>query len=357
MNGRLMSPALLSAALTLLLSNPAFSQTQEQNAYCAYVVQQAAAQRTLLLAPAAVGGFTRSNTGTEAQLYWGVSNSLANYSKAKITRAAATQNCDAYRATLGAALRIQYASNGLEREALRHRAESLQQAIQQLDVLIARTRKLVEVQNATQPMLYTVESVRAKLVADRANSQLKAALLYVPDYVNDLPVKQLVLEKQRSEAEAQKSEIVLNRQSTWDLRLEAGGRRRLSSVLPNSVEPYGEATFLYNLGGHSSNKHLDKAVAAYSDWKKAQEGDVTRNAQILEQQIRQSIAVQEADLQALQQQEEEIDRNLQRIAGIDTPAAFGFASQLDADKIVLRVEIEDVNFRLQQLKDYLERNF
>jgi hypothetical protein len=357
MSGRLMSPALLSAALILLLSSPAFSQTEEQNAYCAYVQQQAAAQRTLLLTPAAVGGFIRSNIGNEAQLYWGVSNSLANYSKAKLTMEAATQNCDAYRATIGAALRIQYASNGLEREALRHRAESLQQAIEQLDIILARNLKLVEVKNATQPMLYTVESVRAKLVADRANSQLKAALLYVPDYVNDLPLKQLVLEKQRSESEAQRREAVLNRQSTWDLRLEAGGRRRLSSVLPNSVEPYGEATFIYNIGSHSSNKHIDKAVAAYSDWKKAQEGEVTRNAQILEQQIRQSIAVQEAELQALQQQEEEIDRNLQRIAAIDTPAAFGFANQLDADKIVLRVEIKDVKFRLQQLKDYIEKNF
>jgi hypothetical protein len=40
-----MSPALTLGALLLLLSNCAFSQTEEQNAYCSYVTQEAMAQR------------------------------------------------------------------------------------------------------------------------------------------------------------------------------------------------------------------------------------------------------------------------------------------------------------------------
>ncbi len=40
MGGRLMSPALTLGVLLLLLSNCAFSQTEEQNAYCSYVTQE-----------------------------------------------------------------------------------------------------------------------------------------------------------------------------------------------------------------------------------------------------------------------------------------------------------------------------
>jgi hypothetical protein len=352
-----MSPALTLGALLLLLSNCAFSQTEEQNAYCSYVTQEAMAQRNILRAPNAVGGLVKSNTGTQPQMYWGINNSLANYSKANLTMQAARKNCDAYRATTGASLEIQYALPRLERDALRHRIELLQQAVEQLDAIINRNLRLVEVQNLTRPMLYSVQSVRARLVADRMNAELKAALLYVPENASDVPLKQLVVEKQRLEAEAQKSSAALNQQRTWDVRLEGGGRQRLTPVFQNSVEPYGEVSFTYNFGSRSNDSHLEKATLAYTDWKRAQDGEVVHNAQVLEQQIRQSISVEQADLRALQEQQKELDGNLQRLVGVDTSAALGFGSQLDADKVVLQIDISDVTFRLQALQDYLENNF
>lgn len=357
MGGRLMSPALTLGGLSLLLCNSAFSQTQEQNAYCSYVTEEAMAQRNLLRAPNAVGGIVKSNTGTQPQLYWGLNNSLANYSRANLTMLAARKNCAAYRATTDASLEIQYALPRLERDALRHRIQLLQQAVEQLDGIINRNLKFVEVQNLTRPMLYSVQTVRARLVADRMSAELKAALLYVPEKANDVPLKQLVLEKQRLEAEAQKSSAALNRPNKWDVRLEGGGRQKLTPVFQNAVEPYAEASFTYNFGSHSSNSHFDKATVAYSDWKKVQEGEVARNAQVLEQQILQYISVEQAELGALQEQQKEIDGNLQRLVGVDTSAALGFASGLDADKVVLRVDISDVTFRLQALQDYLQKNF
>src|SRR5260370_2413091 len=108
------------------------------------------AQRNLLRAPNAVGGLVKSNTGTQPQLYWRMNNSLANYSKANLTMQAARRNCDAYRATTSASLEIQYALPRLERDALRHRIELLHQAVDQLDAIINRNLKLVEVQHLTR---------------------------------------------------------------------------------------------------------------------------------------------------------------------------------------------------------------
>ena len=114
--------AVILAVSVLLVSHPAFSQTDEQAAYCTYVVEEASAQRNLLRTPTAVSGVTRSNTGTQPQVYWGITSSLANYSKGKFTMDVARTNCEVYRASTAAAWRIQYALAGLESDALQHRA-------------------------------------------------------------------------------------------------------------------------------------------------------------------------------------------------------------------------------------------
>jgi hypothetical protein len=189
------------------------------------------------------------------------------------------------------------------------------------------------------------------------STELKLALLQIPESESNIPLKQLVFEKETRESEAQKSMAVVNRQNSWDIRLEAGGRQRVSPFLQNPVEPYGGVVFNYNFGSRSNYSHLERAAAAYSDWKRVQNGEVAHNARALEQQILRSILVEQAEFRTLREQEKEIDSNLQRLVGVDTAAAIGFSNQLDSDKVVLQVEIRDVTFRLQELQDYLKNNF
>ena len=351
---------LIFAAL-LLASGSLFGQAEEEKAYCVYQSQQAMAQATLLRTPTAVAGVADPNTGTSAQMYWGVSSSLANYNRAKLTVDVARKSCDSYRATTEATLEIQSALQSLERAALFHRRELLQAALDQLDEMVQQNTKLVEVKNATRPMLYSVQALRAKLVADRTNTDLKLAAIYVPETSNAKPLQQLVEEKENLDLAAQKSMASLNRPSNWDVQWEAGARQRLSSAPAlssgSSVKPYGAITFSYNFGGRSSDRHLEQAATAYGDWKKVQEGDVARNAHVLQQQIRQSIVVEQAALHDYREQEKEIDGNLQQLAGVETTAARAFSNQLDSDKLLLQVEIKDATFRLQQLEEYLKNNF
>jgi hypothetical protein len=320
-------------------------------------MQQALAQRNLLRTPEAVSGISHANIGIPPQLYFGISDSLANYGKAKLTMDAARKDCESYRATAEATVHIQYALAMLERDALRHRIDSIEQAIEQLNVVITRTLRVVEVQNLTRPALYSIRSIRGKLVADRTSTELKLALLQVPEMVSNIPLKQLVLEKETRESEAQKSLAIANRPNSWDIRLEAGGRQRVSLLFENPVVAYGGVAFNYNFGSRSNYGHLEGAAASYTAWKKALNGDVTHNARALEQQILRTISVEEAELKALREQEIEIDSNLQRLVGVDTASAMGFTNQLDSDKAVLQVEVKDVTFRLRGLRAYLKYNF
>ena len=118
-----------------------------------------------------------------------------------------------------------------------------------------------------------------------------------------------------------------------------------------------QVTVSYNLASHAINKHLDLAAAAYDDWKKVQEGDVIRNADVLKQQLVDTITVQNTRLQALQAQQKQIEANLEFLGRAETSASLDFSNQLSTAKLLLQIEIGDATFRLDQLKEFLARNF
>src|ERR1035438_8376635 len=75
-------------SIAMLLVPAAFAadaKDKDQQAFCKYVTEQAAAQRDLLIAPNAVAGVTQPNTGLPMQVVWGISGSLSNVRKGVLT--------------------------------------------------------------------------------------------------------------------------------------------------------------------------------------------------------------------------------------------------------------------------------
>jgi hypothetical protein len=355
---------LVSAAL-LVMSAGAFAQdtnntkapnTQsDQQAYCEYVAQQAAAQRDLLRTPSAVAGVTQPNTGLPMQLVWGLSSSLSDIRKSGLTMDVARQNCQLYTATTAAQQNIQYALPSLEKEALQHRLDLIQQASAKLDGLMTSASKMVAAQDLTRPMLFSLQTTKIKLSADQADTQSKIAALYTPD-LTDQPLKQLVAEKLSDEATEQNAIAKLNRQNNWDVSLSIGAHQQINPLVDNSGA-YGAVTVSYNLSSHAINKHLDQAADAYAAWKKVQEGDVARNAEVLKKQVTDGIAAQTNRLKSLQDQQKLVDGNLQLVAAADTSAALDFRNQLDSAQLLLGIEVGDASFRLDRLQDFLSSNY
>ena len=140
-------------AAALVLAPAAFGgDEKDQQTYCSYVIEQASAQRDLLLTPSAIAGFTQPNTGLPTQSYWGFTGSLSDMRKAGLTMDVARKDCELYGATASAQQEIQYAMPRLEKQALEHRLELIQQATTSLDAMMADTTKMVDAQNMTRPM-------------------------------------------------------------------------------------------------------------------------------------------------------------------------------------------------------------
>ena len=214
---------------------------------------------------------------------------------------------------------------------------------------------MVEAQNATRLMLFTLQTTRIRLNADRADTESKIAALYIPP-LTDKTLKQLVAEKLSSEANEQKALDKLSRQNNWDVALSVGVHQQVNPIAQNP-QPYGAVSVNYNLASRAINKHLDHSVEAYSEWKKVQEGDIVRSADVLRQQLMDNVSVQESKLKSLQEESGQIDKNLQLVGSPDTSAAFDFHNQLTAAQLLLQIETGDASFRLDRLRQYLARNY
>jgi hypothetical protein len=346
----------LPAVVVLLGATHAFAgDVSDQLAYCSYVMEQASAQRDLLRTPVAALGFTQPETGLPLQAVAGASLGLSEYRKAGLTMEAARKNCELYKATTGAQQDIQYAMPSLEKEALNNRLALIEQASKSLDGLMANTATMVEAQNATRLMLFSLQTTKIKLDADRVDTQLKITALYTPP-LSDRPLKDLVAEKERSEANEQKALDKLTRQNNWDVALSVGLHQQVNPIA-QGAQPYGAVTINYNLASPAINRHLDRTVEAYDEWKKVQEGDIVRNVEVLRQQLVANVSVQEARLKSLAEQSSQIGKNLQLIGNPDTSAAFDFRNQLTAAQLLLQIETGDATFRLARLKEYLATNY
>lgn len=349
----------ITLTLSLLFLFPVCAlalEGQDQSAYCTYMMEQAKAQRDLLRTPNSVAMVTQPSTGTPSQLVWGLSNSLSNDKKSGLVMAVARKNCELYMATTAAQQHIQYALPSLEKQALRHRLSLIEETSETFDNLITKNLKLVSAQTMTRPAIYSLQGAKVRLAATRATTLLAITSLYAPE-LGDIPMRELVSEKQNSEAENQEALARLNKQNNWDVALSAGARHQLSPLFSQSLEPYGEVSITYNLASRAIDRHLDSSTKSYSEWKTAQQGDVVRNAAVLKQQVIDAIAIQEAQLSALLDEDKEIEANLQLVAAIETSTAIGFRNQLTADKLILGIDVGDTTFRLEKLRVYLRENF
>jgi hypothetical protein len=338
----------------LLVSAAAFA-ADDDLAYCKYLNEQAAAERDRLRTPNAIMGFTQPSSALPMQFEFGLTASLANVRKASLTVDVARRNCEVYKATADARMRVQYALPALERGVLRHRLELLGQAFRDLEQLMAADMKKVEAQNLTRPALYSLEAARLRLSADRAATSIGISSTFVPE-VSSTPIRELVQSKLEQDRRAQQSVARLERQNDWDLSFTTGAHHQLTPWSEGRLGAYGVLSLSYNLAHSSIGRHLANATEAYERWKHVQQDDVANAAEMLRRQLAEMTQVQQAQLDILSAEDRRLDEELARLSGIESNAAIGYRSQVTADQLVLRVDLGDIRFRLETLRAFIHEN-
>jgi hypothetical protein len=341
----------------LLVTAACADTVRDQETYCAYVLQEAQAQKISLRSPSLEFGLSQQPIAAGVpQTFVGITNHLADDLKSRWVMKTAHKDCELYRVSLEVQEHIQYALPSIEREAIRAKLALIQRALAELNSMIAESQPMVAAQNLTIASLYGLRYERTKLELQRAQAQAALATMWVPELSGD-SLQGLLSRKQALEVERQKAAHKVARYDNWDVAFSAGIHHNASAFLSGGLGGYGGFDIRYKLGSSARNRTLDNATTAYGDWKQAQQNDAIQAAGVLRQQITTSIAVQQAALRALQGERDQINATLMSVAGLDTSAALAFGSRLKVDKLTLGIEIETAQFRLARLQEYLDDNF
>lgn len=358
-----MRKMILLVVLAALSAKASLAQTEQEQtlakaAYCKFVTEQASAQRDLLRTPNAIFGPMQPNTGTPPQLVMGVETSISDLRKAKLTMEEAKTSCALYDVATDAKEHVYYALPSIEKFVLKNRLRLIQEATDKLDEMIAANMKLVDAQNLSRPAAYSLKSAKVRLDMTRTAALTGIASPYVPP-LSGVPLYTLIGQKQTAEIANQAAASHLQKQSSWDIKL-SGGTHRQIYIGDSTRKPfgaYGEFSLTYNLGRSAENKHLDKADAAYGEWKQHQFDDVIQQAVVLELQIHDTLKVQQEQLAVLTQHSKELDDELIAIQSAESSNAASYRNQLLSDQLVLQVDVKDVQYRMSLLRDYLRYNF
>lgn len=346
------------SVLLILLATAAWADTaHDQEAYCAYVLEEAQAQAIYLRSPSIDVGLTQQPIAAGVpQTYAGVTRHLSGMLKASAVKKAAGKDCELYRATIELQQNILYALPRIERDTLRARLASIERALGRLDHMISESQPLLVAQNLTISTLYGLRYERTRLEAQRAQTRLNLATVWVPEPGNE-PLRSLLARKQTLEVEKQKAVQQVTRYDNWDVAITAGLHHNAQDFLSASLGGYGSLSLTYNLGAKARNRVLDQAAVAWGTWKQEQQSDSLQAAAVLRQQISDTIQVQEAALRTLRTESKDIEGTLTRVAGLETSGALSFGSRLEVDKLSLEIEIETAEYRLARLREYLAANF
>lgn len=336
--------------LLLLLGWAGYANAQDQKDFCTAAIETAKSQAAILRSPQAVVGVTQSPlAGAAAQSIAGFSESVQGLRKANATELAARATCNQYKAVEDASITAQYITLALEANALSNRLSLDYRALTELDNITSHAENLMSVQNTTRPSVYAAQSAITKVQSDITSTLTALALIQIPDQYKGMPLEQLLELEQAATAANQDAQAKVLTTQNWDLQLSVGARHTLLPLLNPQLGAYGGFNFTYNLGGHKSDQHLAVAAAASKRWDAE---TVTGSAYLIKtarEQMRKTLSSQTDRLKALEAQQSVIAENLKAFDGVDTTAANVFRSSLETDRILLRVERADTEFRISEL--------
>lgn len=340
----------------LLIAVPVFGQTQEQAQQCRAVMEQAKAEALLLQMPKASAQLTQSPlNGVQPQAVAGITHSLQDWRKGRLTLQAGVDACRAYSQDEDASLRIQFTVPQLEHDALENRLQLIQRSKDEFNRLLVDSAARLKAHTLTVQAQFTIQQALITAEADSATTEATTASLLIPE----LPGGSLrTLAQSATDAENRQNATALKLQETsaWDVAPEVGIRHQLYPFA-NGFQPYGGATVTYSFGAKASNQHAEESQTAFSKWRADAIGSIPYQMGLLKQTIEREIAAQKRRLAVLQQEEATTQKYLQSVQGVDTSNALQFQVQVKCADLALRVELGDTEFRVDQLTRFLAENF
>lgn len=339
--------------IALLFTGTAIAS--EESTYCDFATLKAEADRIQFSSPIVQLTIGRNPTTLSNVGIFGLTENLSQYLKGQLQKDVGQADCELYRSMSDLAKRATYDGAIIRNTIVARKADAIQEAIIQLDVLKNEEQKRVTVGSSTLPTIELIDSTEVRLNSDLFELQSQNNPMAVPT-LSTHPVDELIANTSSLLAASQHLLAKSAKYDNWGVILGAGGA--VQSISGNTTSsPYATLTFTYQIGSSHRNQALDKAADASVRLLNEQGTGPVQLAHLLRTKVQEMIGFNNSALRAAVRYDESIIQNIKLIEGLDTSDAHKFRVQLTLDQINNNVQIRTLRDSNTILTKYLAINY
>lgn len=330
----------------------------DDDSYCDYTTEKYKAEQLLLQSPKLTLGGGRDSIGSTNAVGIGVTESLSGYLKGRLSNQIGSQDCDLFRHINAITRHVSYDLPALQVKYNEHRIDVINSGILALEHLQDEETRRVAVGGSTVIVVDLINSAIEKLRVERVNLQQQNTLTVLPDAIEGTRLDQLLAETTELEFEEQQTIARQAKYDNWDVSMSAGFGSPLVGIIPQSpIQPFILMNFSYSFGASARSRALDKSGAAAAHYNESLQNGPIHLANQLAKQIDGAKAINESALTAYRSYQDNLQKNFDDVAKVDSPDAHRFTTQLAVELAIAHIETEAARFNVAQMDTYLRANF
>lgn len=341
----------------LCVASLAHGQTvaeREKQAYCQYVTDGAAAERTLATGVQGIGRFGQSDANpTEKQAVVGVSKSLSKHLQGNAALRAAELDCRLYAQTVDLTRNVKYRMAAVDREVATQRVLDLQRILQTTDEEIVQANARKRSGNATLADVVSLTQRRQQIYSQYMSARDDANKPGIPE----VPSVDLGAAIQSIEALTLDLQDELNRKQklqAWDLSVVVGMQKPISgqpSGSSSNARPFASLAFTYNLNAIDYGRKLEAATASMMTLRREQNDELFHQAEVLRKTIDETQNLLHASQPTLDAEVDRLKEELASVRDIDSAEAWRVRAHVRLNLMTAEMDQRLTRLRAQRLAE------
>ena len=341
----------------LCVASLAHGQTvaeREKQAYCQYVTDGAAAERTLATGVQGIGRFGQSDANpTEKQAVVGVSKSLSKHLQGNAALRAAELDCRLYAQTVDLTRNVKYRMAAVDREVATQRVLDLQRILQTTDEEIVQANARKRSGNATLADEVSLTQRRQQIYSQYMSARDDANKPGIPE----VPSVDLGAAIQSIEALTLDLQDELNRKQklqAWDLSVVVGMQKPISgqpSGSSSNARPFASLAFTYNLNAIDYGRKLEAATASMMTLRREQNDELFHQAEVLRKTIDETQNLLHASQPTLDAEVDRLKEELASVRDIDSAEAWRVRAHVRLNLMTAEMDQRLTRLRAQRLAE------
>jgi len=327
---------------------------REKQAYCQYVMDGAAAEKTLATGVQGIGRFGQSDSNpTEKQAVVGVSKSLSKHLQGNAAVRAAELDCRLYAQTVDLGRAVKYRMAAVDRDVATQRVRDLQRILKTTDEEIAQANARKRSGNATLADVVSLTQRRQQIYSQYMSARDDANKPGIPE----LPAVDLSAAIQSIEALTLDLQDELNRKQklqAWDVSMVVGMQKPISgqpSGSSTNARPFASLAFTYNLNAIDYGRKLDAATVSMMALRREQNDELFHQVDVLRKAVEETQNLLRASQPTLDAEVDRLKDELASVRDIDSAEAWRVRAHLRLNLMTAEMDQRLARLRAERLAD------